>query len=90
VQSAERSFAVEVVAAVVITRAQLQGETIVLTWNAIPDQTYRVQYKDKVTDAEWTDLTDVSAAESTATVVASLLDEFGRIPSRFFRIMIVN
>jgi hypothetical protein len=90
VQSAERSFAVEVVAAVVITRAQLQGETIVLTWNAIPDQTYRVQYKDNVTDAEWTDLTDVSAAESTATVVASLLDEFGRIPSRFFRIMIVN
>jgi hypothetical protein len=75
---------------VVITRAQLQGETIVLTWNAIPDQTYRVQYKDNVTDAEWTDLTDVSAAESTATVVASLLDEFGRIPSRFFRIMIVN
>jgi len=90
VQSAERSFAVEVVAAVVITRAQLQGETIVLTWNAIPDQTYRVQYKDNVTDTEWTDLTDVSAAESTATVVASLLDEFGRIPSRFFRIMIVN
>jgi hypothetical protein len=32
----------------------------------------------------------VSAAESTATVEASLLDEFGRIPSRFFRIMIVN
>jgi hypothetical protein len=49
-----------------------------------------VQYKDNVTDTEWTDLTDVSAAESTATVVASLLDEFGRIPSRFFRIMIVN
>lgn len=58
----------------------MQGETIVLTWNAIPDQTYRVQYKDKVTDAEWTDLTDVSAA-STATVVASLLDEFGEFPA---------
>jgi len=64
--------------------------TVVLTWNSIPDQTYRVQYKDNVTDAEWTDLTDVSAAESTATAVAGLVDEFGFIPHRFFRIMVVN
>jgi len=71
-----------------IARAVFEGGTIVLTWNSIPDQTYRVQYKDNVTDAEWTDLTDVSAAESTATAVASL--EFGTIPHRFFRIMVVN
>ena len=90
VQSAAQSFNVEVVAPVVITRAVIDGGTVVLTWNSIPDQTYRVQYKDNVTDAEWTDLTDVSAAESTATAVAGLVDEFGFIPHRFFRIMVVN
>jgi len=90
VQSAAQSFNVEVVAPVVISSAVVDGGTVVLTWNSIPDQTYRVQYKDNVTDAEWTDLTDVSAAESTATAVAGLVDEFGFIPHRFFRIMVVN
>ncbi len=90
VQSAAQSFNVEVVAPVVISSVVVDEGTVVLTWNSIPDQTYRVQYKDNVTDAEWTDLTDVSAAESTATAVAGLVDEFGFIPHRFFRIMVVN
>ncbi|HOX59827.1 MAG TPA: immunoglobulin domain-containing protein [Candidatus Paceibacterota bacterium] len=90
VQSAAQSFTVEIVGPPVITSAVIEGGTIVLGWNSIPDQTYRVQYKDNLMDAEWADLTDVSAADSTASAVAGLVDDNGPIPHRFFRIMVVN
>jgi hypothetical protein len=66
------------------------NDTITLTWNAIPDQTYRIQYKNALEDAEWTDLTDVTAAADTASVLDGLINDLGPVPQRFYRIMVVN
>jgi len=79
-----------VVAPVVIASAVVTNDTITLAWNAIPGQTYRVQFKNSLTDAEWTDLTDVTAAADTASVIGGLVDDLGPIPQRFFRILIVD
>ncbi len=90
IQSVAQSFSVVVVAPVVIASAVIADDAIVLTWNSIPGQTYRIQYKDNVTDAEWTDLTDVTAEAETASEFCGLADELGLIPQRFFRIVVVN
>ena len=90
VQSAAESFSVVVVAPVVIASAVIVDDAIVLTWNSIPGQTYRIQYKDNVTDAEWTDLADITAEADTASEFCGLAGELGPIPHRFFRIMAVN
>jgi hypothetical protein len=89
-QSAAQSFTVTVVAPVLIASALVSDGTIIVTWNAIPGQTYRVQSQDNLGDPSWTDLTDVTAAGQTASVVDSLITDLGPIPQRFYRILVVN
>jgi hypothetical protein len=89
-QSAVQSFTVTVVSPVVIASAVVANDTITLSWNSIPGQTYRVQYKENLTDADWTDLTDVMADAETASVVGGLVNDTGPIPQRFYRILVVN
>ena len=79
-----------VVAPVVIASAVVTNDTITLAWNAIPGQTYRVQFKNNLTDAGWSDLADVTAVADTASDVCGLADESGPVPQRFFRILIVD
>ncbi|HOC55404.1 MAG TPA: immunoglobulin domain-containing protein [Verrucomicrobiota bacterium] len=89
-QSAVGGFVVSVVAPVTLTSAEVIAETITLTWNSISGQTYRVQYKNNVTDTVWTDLPDITAVAETASAVCGLVDGQGLVPRRFFRIMVVN
>jgi len=73
-----------------ITSAELGAGTLTLRWDAQVGQTYRVQYKNNLTDAVWTDGAEVTAVAVTASAVCSLADGAGVVPRRFFRIMVVN
>jgi len=73
-----------------ITGAELGAGTLTLRWDAQVGQTYRVQYKNNLTDAVWTDGAEVTATAVTASAVCSLADGAGVVPRRFFRIMVVN
>jgi len=73
-----------------ITSAELGAGTLTLRWDAQVGQTYRVQYKNNLTDAVWTDGAEVTATAVTASAVCSLADGAGVVPRRFFRIMVVN
>ena len=57
-----------------------------LAWNAIPGQTYRIQYKPTLAATNWTDLPpDITATASTA----SATDAVGSAPQRFYRILLL-
>ena len=57
-----------------------------LVWSSVAGATYRVQYKNDLTDPDWTDLTpDVTAGGATATKI----DSFGAQTQRFYRISVV-
>ena len=81
-----KSFAITVVPPLRIASASVSGTNIVLSWGAISNTTYRVQYKNVLDNSPWSALTpDVIATGSTA----STMDPIG--PSqRFYRILLVN
>ena len=60
-----------------------QGNTLTLTWHAVPGRTYIVHFKDRLEDAEWTPLPAVQAIGATA----SITDTFSPIARRFYRIL---
>ncbi len=64
--------------------ASISGSVVTLSWTAIVGQGYRVQYKNDLTDSSWTDLGDVTANSSTAT----LNDSIGST-ERFYRIILL-
>ena len=56
------------------------GETVTLSWDAVAGQTYLVQYKDSLEDADWSDLGTVTADSTTgSTVVSSESQRYYRI-----------
>jgi hypothetical protein len=60
------------------------GNIVTITWTAIAGQTYRVQYKDNIDDATWTDLApDVSASGSTASTTDTTTSQ------RFYRVAVL-
>jgi len=69
-----------------ITSISRNGGVVVITWNAVASQTYRVQYKNSLTDSTWTDLPpDVTVTGPTA----SKTDNVGAQPQRFYRIQLL-
>ncbi len=71
----------------VITSFQVVDGVVTITWPAVAGQTYRVQYKDNLTDANWTDLPpDVTATETRA----SKADLLGDRPQRLYRVIVVQ
>jgi hypothetical protein len=59
---------------------------VVINWSAASNSTYRVLYKNDLSDANWTDLTpDVTATGSTA----SYTDHPGQVSGRFYRIILL-
>lgn len=57
-----------------------------LAWNAVPGQSYRLQYKATLAATNWTDLLpDITATGSTA----SATDAVGSAPQRFYRILVL-
>jgi hypothetical protein len=70
-----------------ITSISVANGVAVITWNAVAGQTYRVQYKNNLTDSKWTDLPpDVTATGPTA----SKTDNVGSQPQRFYRVLLVQ
>jgi hypothetical protein len=77
--------------ATVVARPTLQGSFVLtngatLTWSAIPGATYRVQFKDDLTDTNWTSLVpDVTTNGPTASIT-----DTPSVQQRFYRILVVN
>ncbi len=62
------------------------GSTTVL-WSAVPGRSYRVQFKDEVTEAQWTDWGEVvTASSSTGAAVDLAAPATGH---RFYRVLLV-
>ncbi|HQL80272.1 MAG TPA: immunoglobulin domain-containing protein, partial [Verrucomicrobiota bacterium] len=85
-----KSFSIAVVARPTILSATIAGDFITLTWNSVPGQVYRVQYKLNLTDAEWTVLADPTATDWTASVADGVISYEGPIPRRFFRVQVLD
>ena len=68
----------------VVVEFRLSGAVATVAWASVPGQTYRVQYKNSLVDADWQDLTgDIFAYES----MAHIEDPLGEQPQRFYRVV---
>jgi len=84
--SAAQSFAVIVAAPPLLQPLRLANGVAQLAWNAIPGQTYRVQYKPALAATTWSNLQpDITASTSLAAVTAPS----GSAPQGFFRILVL-
>ena len=90
--SATNSFTVVVAKPVAMTPPVIQSINVsngvaVITWSSISGRSYRVQYKQNLTDANWTDLPpDVTATSATT----SKTDAVGSVPRRFYRVVMLG
>jgi hypothetical protein len=81
-----KSFAVIVAAPPVLQPFRLVNSIAQLAWNAIPGQSYRLQYKPTLAATNWADLPpDITATASTAVAT----DTVGSDPQRFYRILVL-
>lgn len=78
-----KSFTVTVVSAP-IADISVSSDVVTISWTAVAGQTYRVQYKDNIEDAGWTDLApDVTASGGTASTTDTTTSQ------RFYRIALL-
>jgi autotransporter-associated beta strand protein len=78
-----KSFTVTVVSAPTADIA-VSGNVVTISWTSIAGQSYRVQYKDNIDDASWTDLSpDVTASGSTASTTDTTTSQ------RFYRVAVL-
>ena len=79
-------FSIAVLARPSIVSAAVSGGDFNLTWSAIPGHAYRVQFKNSLSDANWSNLVpDVTATFTTA----SISDPVGAM-QRFYRVLVVT
>jgi len=70
----------------------IEGVTVgnnfaLITWTAVPGQTYRLQTKDDLTSSYWNDvLPDILASDSKVTVT----NDIAGSPQRFYRVMLAR
>ena len=77
------TFSIAVAAPLRIQKVEWVGGRVVLTWTAIAGRNYRVEYKDNITDLNWSNLPpDITASADTA----SKEDAVGA-PQRFYRVL---
>ena len=70
----------------VIQSVVLAKGAAVITWTAVPGNTYRLQFKDDLAGSDWNDaLPDVIATGPVATAT----NPIGDSPQRFYRILVV-
>lgn len=65
----------------------VSGAATIVLWSAVPGRTYRIQYKDDLSDAVWTNLPGTAIA--TATTASKSDDTAGANVQRFYRVMLV-
>jgi hypothetical protein len=81
------SFTVIVAPEFRITSIAVSNQIAVVTWNAIADHTYRLQYRDSLDTTNWQDLLpDITATSGTASATNAL----GNAGQRFYRVMLVQ
>jgi hypothetical protein len=81
-----KPFSIAVLARPSIVDASVSGGDFALTWTAIPGQKYRVQFKNDLNDANWSDLVpDVTASLSSAYKSDPL-----SATQRFYRVLVVT
>jgi hypothetical protein len=61
------------------------GETVSLSWDAVPGQKYLLQYKDDLSSAEWTSLQEITASSENESITV----ENGE-GERFYRIVLAD
>jgi hypothetical protein len=84
------SFAVSVTVppALLVELTTVTDDSVTLVWNAVAGKTYRVQYKNGLSEATWSDLSgDVTANSATASKID---DTLGSNAQRFYRIVLFN
>ena len=70
-----------------IASVQVINGVATITWNSVAGQTYRVQYKNGLVEANWTDLPpDVTATGLTT----SKTDVVGDLPQRLYRVTLAQ
>jgi uncharacterized repeat protein (TIGR03806 family) len=81
-----KSFSISVLPRPMLRSIQVASGQVMLTWSAVPGQSYRVEYKTNLTDAAWTPMAgNVTASGSTATIT----DNPVGAPRRFYHIVLV-
>jgi hypothetical protein len=68
-----------------ITAAYRTNSSFAIRWDTVPQRSYRVQWKNQLTDTNWTDLTDITANTNTA-----LFSDPMTQTQRFYRLIVVN
>jgi len=75
------------VPAPVIEGVAVGNNVAVITWTAVPGQTYRLQTKDNLASPDWNDvLPDILASDSKVTVTNNIAGA----PQRFYRVMLAR
>ena len=60
-----------------------QSGNVAIVWQSTPGQSYRLQFKNDLSDANWSDLGEVTATGTAA----QKLDPIGAAATRFYRIV---
>ncbi|HKS37081.1 MAG TPA: putative Ig domain-containing protein, partial [Verrucomicrobiae bacterium] len=84
------SFTVTVTAdpVLIVEVTAVTANSVALSWGAVAGKTYRVQFKNDLSEANWNDVPgDVTASGSTASKVDATL---GGSAQRFYRIVLLN
>ena len=81
-----RSFTVTVVSRPVIQSIILSNQIVTITWSAISNQTYRLQYQQNLGATNWTDLLPTVTASGPT---ASRTDSIAPAPQRFYRVHLI-
>jgi S1/P1 nuclease len=68
-----------------LTSTLITNSNFNLSWGAVTGRIYRVQWKDQVTNAAWTDLTDLSVSNTSISFSDPVTQ-----PQRFYRVIVVN
>ena len=81
-KSDTKTFSITVSAKPSFQSVVQNGSNVTFGWNSISGKTYKIQYKQNLSDAVWTDLVDVAANGATSTYSATNTGN-----QRFYRIV---
>ena len=68
-----------------VTSVVLDGDNFLFSWGSVSGRTYRVQWKDQISDPTWNDLTDITATATSVTFTNPASQ-----PQRLYRAVVVN
>jgi uncharacterized protein (DUF2132 family) len=68
-----------------ITSVVLTDDNFLFSWGSVSGRTYRVQWKDQISDSTWNDLTDITATATSVTFTNPASQ-----PQRLYRAIVVN